>query len=388
MEDCQTSKTEAGLYIHVPFCESKCPYCDFNSVVVGDPTEPERYLTAVRHELALRWESELGCQLASTVYVGGGTPTVLDGHQLADLIAACRQCAQADAELTIEANPGTLDEGKLSATRLAGVNRLSLGIQSLDSSVLRTLGRIHSVRQARESYFSARQAGFNNIGVDLIFGIPGQEMEQWERTIREIVSWVPEHISTYSLTIEEGTEYWDRAHRGTMTPVADEVAAEMLERCMDVLTEAGYEHYEISNFALPGLRCRHNQLYWQDGDYLGLGAGAHSSIGGRRTWNEPEPAKYTALIEKRGSAVVGEENLPPRRRMGETLLLGLRMADGVDLAAVGRRYQSDVEEVFGEALSKLEEQGLMRREGSRVQLTRRGLMLANEAMMEFVEAEE
>jgi oxygen-independent coproporphyrinogen III oxidase len=380
---------QTALYVHFPFCIRKCLYCDFNSFA-GVNIPQTAYTEALVREMELRRNVLPEVVTASTLYLGGGTPSLLEPALLERIIDTASRLfsLEAAAEITIEANPGTVNRERLAAYRSAGVNRLSLGIQSFSEEMLTLLGRIHSVQEGIAAIAAARNAGFTNIGIDLIHSLPGQTPEKWQGELDLSVLFSPEHISAYGLTIEEGTPFHDMEHSGELTLPEDESAAEMFERTSEVLRKAGYDHYEISNFALPGFRSRHNQVYWQRGDYLGFGAGAHSFLTsppfGRRWKNTDKPKSY---IESMINGSAAEEDLSlvtEREARSETLFLGLRMLEGLD----GKRFCTDfgmtLEEAYPDELRNLLAKGLLEWRKGHLRLTARGLVVSNQVFIQFV----
>ncbi|MCS6862390.1 MAG: radical SAM family heme chaperone HemW [Abditibacteriales bacterium] len=384
--------TMLGLYIHIPFCEQRCPYCDFNTYAGVRAQLVEDYVDALRRELVAQLTPLARAErVVDTIFFGGGTPTFLSAAQLEGILQTVREsiAVRPNAEITLEANPSTvanpeLSPAKLEHLRRAGFNRLSIGVQSFDDACLRTLGRAHSAVEAKETFRLARLAGYDNINIDLMFAVPGQTMGSWQQTLTEAMALHPEHISAYCLTYEKATPFYRWRATGRLRPLSEDAEAEMFERAMDALTDAGYEHYEISNFARPGKRAQHNQIYWRGEEYVGAGAGAHGYLNGVRYWNEKLPQRYVARVSKEGRAIVGSERLSARARLGEALMLGLRLLDGVSLDAMTERFQLDPRDVFEREMRRLTAFGLVRQENGRLWLTRQGVLLANRVFMEFV----
>ncbi len=366
-----------GIYLHVPFCAAKCRYCDFLSFAGSDAGLRARYVEALRAEIRARGEG----QAADSVFFGGGTPSLLEPEEIASLLAALREAYQIlpDAEISMEANPGTVDAWKLSAYRSAGITRLSLGVQSFDDALLARIGRIHSARQAEEAAEAARAAGFENLNLDLIFALPGQSLADWERTLRRAIALAPEHVSFYALQIEEGTPLCEAVRRGEERPVPEETDRAMYHLALRLLAEAGYEPYEISNAAKPGFACRHNLKYWSFQDYMGLGLGAASFLNGVRLKNTEELSEYLA---GRFEAERHENSLSDS--MAEYLFTGLRKREGISLAAFEERFGRSVEEIHPGVLEKHLRSGLLERNGARVFLTERGLDLANTVLCDLI----
>ena len=333
----------AGLYLHIPFCRAKCIYCDFYS-----ETETHllpAFLSALTREIdAYRNHPAFSKLTFDTVYFGGGTPSLLAPEQVGGILQHLAQVFRFHEapELSLEANPGTAPVERLAGYRTAGVNRLTLGVQSFDDEELRTLSRIHSSTEAVDAVEHARAVGFDNIGLDLIFGIPGQTPSSWRATLSQALRLAPEHLSIYGLTYEPNTPLWRQWQQGQIQRCAEEREREYFLLAAELLTAAGYEHYEISNYALPGKRSKHNQHYWDHSAYLGLGPSAHSFDGRRRLWNVPSLTGYIDAVERGAGAVAGSEDLTLSMRRTETLLLGLRRSDGVDLASWQSVYGFDL----------------------------------------------
>ena len=380
-----------GLYVHIPFCERKCSYCDFNSGVYGPETR-ERYVFALLNDIL---SSPLAGTRAKSAFFGGGTPSVMPAAALARLMDALSETFHFDddAEITVECNPGTIasermagetTEAFLQLLRTAGINRLSFGVQSLDAGLLQTLGRIHSPEQAVESVHLAREAGFDNINVDLMFALPGQTHAQWAETLDGALTLEPEHISAYSLIVEPETPFalWDQQGRLPRCNEDDEAA--MYETVIQTLTSAGYEHYEVSAFARPGKRSVHNTIYWRNEEYLGFGVGAASYVDGERSTREGRLESYVQLAENGMDPTVSRERLDRRGRMGETMMMGLRILDGVNRGAFVERFGNDPCDEFAEEVATLSRQGLLEVTPGAIRLTYRGLFLGNEVWEAFI----
>jgi oxygen-independent coproporphyrinogen-3 oxidase len=317
-----------GLYVHIPFCPQRCPYCAF-TILTGHTAFYDRYVAAVCAEIG-SWQSLAHKGPLQTVFLGGGTPSLLDPvhvQQILDAATATFGIAP-EAEITLEANPTTADAQKFHAFRASGCNRLSLGVQSFNDTDLKTLGRWHSAADAETAYSAARRAGFANVNLDVIFSIPGTPRQHWQATVHKLLALAPEHISTYALTIEEGTRFARRHHQGRLTPVSEEDDAWAYAWVMETLTAAGYEHYEVSNFARPGCRSRHNWGYWHGADYLGVGLSAHSLLNGQRHWNRRALQAYLTAVEAGCAPCEGTERLDPVAARHERLWLQLRTCEG------------------------------------------------------------
>lgn len=372
-----------SLYIHVPFCRARCNYCDFNTYS-GLESLFVPYVEAVCREIAY-WGRGLA---AHTVYLGGGTPTVLPVPLLGRMLSACHRAFLLDegCEVSCEANPGTVSFQSLCALRALGVNRLSLGAQSFAAVELRLLGRIHSADEIVESVAQARRAGFNSVGLDLMYGLPGQNVYSWQRSLSRALALEPEHLSLYCLTVEEGTPLWSALERGRLASPDPDLAADMYELAAERLRREGYLHYELSNWARrESLTCRHNLTYWRNRPYLGFGAGAHSFYEGCRRWNVARPEEYIARTWEPPAAVEGREEISPRLEMAETMILGLRLVgEGVNLTEFARRFGRTPQEMYPQEVESLRGLGLLEWDDERMRLTPRAWLIANEVFRQFV----
>lgn len=376
-----------GVYVHVPFCVRKCYYCDFNSYSL-DRGAVEAYLQAVDREIAL-WERLLARRsdiAFDSLYIGGGTPTCLSGKDLSWLVRRLLEAFpfRKDAEVTCEANPGSSNWDKFARMREAGVNRLSIGVQSLDDALLLRLGRVHTADDVFETFDEARRAGFDNVNLDLMFALPGQSQSQWEETVRAVVALRPEHLSCYSLIIEEGTPFGDFHAAGKLGLPGEDAEYEMYAWVIDALGEAGYEHYEISNFALEGRRSVHNQIYWRSGRWLGLGPGAHGFWRRRRYANVRPPGGYNAALAGGRLPVEWARFVPADQEMDDVMIFGLRLLEGVSVDRFARRFGASPLDVYKEAIDRLVEEGLLEATPQHVRLTRRGLFVANRVFAAFL----
>jgi oxygen-independent coproporphyrinogen-3 oxidase len=364
--------------VHIPFCVAKCGYCDFASVpLTSGALGP--YIDALVQEIATA--PEAGSR-ASTVFFGGGTPSILQGGQLERVLAAVRAAfaVDPDAEITLEANPGTLDREKVAAWRALGVNRVSLGVQSLDDGLLARIGRRHTSREALAAYDLLRAGGFRNVGLDLIHGLPGQTAAQWRRDLARAIALGPEHLSLYALGVEEGTAFHRELRAGRLDLPPEEDVAEMLDAAGVLTAAAGFERYEISNWARSGFRCRHNLDCWSLGEYRGFGAGAHSFLRRPRPCrlaNECDPGSYARLMRERGDAIVLREEPAPRQLAGEAAMLALRTAAGLDKAAYVATHGAPWQELFPEAASLAAERGWLERDAGRLRLTPEGMLFSD-----------
>ncbi len=380
-----------SLYVHIPFCQRKCPYCDFNTYA-GLNRLFEPFTAALVQEIRLAGAAR-GRPPVKTLFLGGGTPTVLPIELLTHIIEACCTAFELlpDAEITSEANPGTVDIGRFAALRALGVNRLSMGVQSFDADELVFLGRIHSADEAVQAFQAARAAGFSNINLDFIYGLPDQSPATWQKTLRQAIALAPEHISLYALTIEEGTPFGEWAAAGRLAQPDPDLAADLYELADELLAAAGYVQYEISNWAkpvfplFPSLACRHNLTYWRNEEYLGFGPGAHSSEGGRR-WAAIRPVpEYIERITRGESAVDFVEEIDDQLAMGETMMLGLRLVqEGVTFERFAQRHGRLLQDVFGAEIERLRRSGLLEVLPDRVRLTRAARLVGNQVFAAFL----
>lgn len=372
-----------GLYLHIPFCSAICNYCNFNRGLL-DESLKQRYVDALIEEIRAAAEPHTSID---TIYFGGGTPSLLSGEEAARIIATCRAAFQLhdDHEITLEANPETVTEASLVAYRAAGVNRLSFGVQSFHDEELRRLGRLHSAWTARRALALARAAGFGNVSLDLMMWLPQQSVARWLESIDALIDAGPEHASLYLLEIYPNAPLKDDMARAGWSLAPDDDAAEMYLQGLARLDAAGYEQYEISNVARPGRRARHNVKYWQDGEWLGFGCGAHSTRGGTRWRNVAATMDYITRIAARAPVAVDRRVMRADERIEEALFTGLRLSDGLDLPAITARYGIDVWDRFGDALDRFVAADLVVHEPQkRLALTRSGMLLANEVMAVFL----
>ena len=412
--------TPLALYIHIPFCAVRCGYCDFNTYA-GLEGSFELYTAALAAEIR-RAGAARGCPAVRTIFIGGGTPTVLPPAHLARVLDACREAFDVDpnAEINSEANPGTVDQAHFAALLRMGVNRLSMGVQSFDDAELRWLGRIHSAAEAEAAFGAARATGFDNINLDFMFGLPGQDPATWARTLVRAINLHPEHLSLYSLTVEPGTPLAAQVSRGLAAEPDEDLSADLYLTACDALAAGGYEQYEISNWArcsdqgsgirnpesdvflrsprpqsgqssfeLPAssFQCRHNLVYWRNEPYLGFGAGAHSFAGERRWWNVKPVPEYIRRIEAGQSAEREGEAIDRLLAMGETMMLGLRLVqEGVEDVRFRARFGIGLDEAFGAEIAALVQRGLLERLSDRVRLTPDGKLLGNQVFAEFLPA--
>jgi oxygen-independent coproporphyrinogen-3 oxidase len=370
-----------SLYIHIPFCISKCIYCDFNSIVTKSQIVDE-YLNAIEQEL----QSTTGKRSFKTVFIGGGTPTALNETQLDRLLNIISKHVDVTnlKEYTIEVNPGTLSDEKVIIVKNSHVDRISIGIQSFNDRYLKLLGRIHSANEAKDIFLNLREKGFNNISIDLIYGYPAQTLNEWKKDLREYCKLDPEHISAYCLTYEQGTPIVEMTDSGTLQKLSEEDELKMYEFTNDFLRENDYNHYEISNFAKQDKECLHNTVYWENREYIGIGAGAFSYVNGERYCNIKSVKEYISSSRAKKRLICFSEKLPQKQRASEILIMALRMTSGISRKEFTKRSGFDLNELFEKQLNNLTQAGLINFDDERVKLTRKGLSVADSVMMEFV----
>jgi len=379
-----------GVYIHFPFCVTKCTYCAFVTRSY-DANGAARYLAALETELRHFPETcaavplEFATFQADTLYFGGGTPSRMTPSQLARLLLASRSVFDfaPDTEITLEVNPGDAEPERLEACRNLGINRLSLGVQSFFDRDLALAGRDHDAQAARRAVQMARRAGFDNLSLDLIAGLPGQTLTDWRTNLLEALALEPEHLSLYLLEVKEGTTLARQLAAGRLPLPDDDLAAEMYLLTLELLGEAGFEAYEISNFARPGYRARHNLKYWQDLPYAAFGVGAHGYDGGERYWNTDRLEDYFTAIDDRHHAVVARTRRTSHERWHEALMLGLRLDEGVDPGRLQSGYGVDLWRDYAAVIQELQAAGLLTVTDARLRLTPRGRLLANEVFVAF-----
>jgi oxygen-independent coproporphyrinogen III oxidase len=384
----QTNPVFSRLYLHIPWCLSKCGYCAFNSRPM-EPEKLEQTCDLLAREMELAAKAYPLNQPLRSLYFGGGTPSLLNPEQISRLI----KCSQAlfghtdSIEITLEANPGTVSQNSLTGYRRAGVKRLSIGMQSFDDHTLTLLERVHTAEQGRTAFKQARQAGFNAIGIDLICGLPQQTATDWQCTLTEALSLQPDHLSVYGLTIEESTPFAGRYPETSSELPDDDQTANMLEQADLLLTDAGYEHYEIANFAKPGYRSQHNCGYWLRDGYLGIGPGAHSFLRqdrGIRWGNQSDFETWAAAIQNNSLAATEQQELTRDDALSEYIFLGLRMADGISLNGFAKEFGERLEHRFPEAIHQLQKAGLLICSPERLSLTKRGMLLSNQVFVRFL----
>lgn len=393
-------KKELELYIHIPFCVKKCDYCDFLSFPADNRTQ-RRYVDAVQKEI-IYYGALYPDRKITTIFIGGGTPSWLDEEEIVRILHTVREAfaVEHDAEITIECNPGTATAHKLVRYREAGINRISIGLQSAHNEELALLGRIHTWEQFLKTYDLARKAGFSNINVDLMSALPGQTLETFSDTLKKVLALKPEHLSAYSLMIEEGTPFYERyredeKHREAGEPTEllpdEEQEYAVTKLTQRVLMEAGYHWYEVSNFAKPGYECRHNIGYWKRADYLGIGIGAASLIDNVRYANVRDLEEYCKECESlweelniRKTLCSSTEPVTREEQMEEFMFLGLRMTEGVSRAEFEQYFGITIEAVYGDVLRQLQKEGLLMKQEGRICLTERGMDVNNYVVEQFM----
>lgn len=410
-----------GLYLHIPFCAQKCPYCDFNTYA-GLDDYFQQTVDALCTEMQ-QWQERMSDRIFTTVFIGGGTPTILNRAQLTQIFTTIRRCfhLSTECEITCEANPGTVDQSKFDTLRSLGANRLSIGVQSFQTAELAFLGRIHNTTDVTAAFVAARNAGFDNINLDFIFGLPEQQPAAWQKTLEAALALEPEHLSLYSLIVEANTPLYHWVATGKVADTDDDLAAELYEMAITILRDAGYRHYEVSNWARntisPNqannpvdraetiLACEHNLIYWRNQDYLGIGPGAHSHLRipypdsstderNRNPYEEfrwgnrkPVPG-YVKRIERGESGIAFREEISSRLAMGETMMLGLRLLEeGVNFTQFHARHGTDLRDFFAKEIADLEGWGLILLDEKRVRLSERGIFLGNQVFSYFLPEE-
>ena len=372
------------LYLHIPFCSSKCFYCSFSSF--PDMQEiHDRYVAALLTQIgsSARQRSDSGLE---TLFIGGGTPTVLRTEKLVEIIQTCREhfSFSAQAEISIEANPGTIDRASLAMLRDCGVNRLSIGVQSFNDDDLQVLGRRHCAEKSIQSLEDARDAGFDNVSLDLMYGLPGQGFASWRANLQQAVKLRPQHLSLYQLSIEEGTGFSAQYRAGRLELPDDEEIIGMEQFTREYLGSHGIKHYEISNYARPGYECRHNIGYWENEEFVGYGAGAAGFVGGRRYKLITDPLRYCLAMESGGDAVEEDERLDTEASFRETVVMGLRLLRGVDKKRLFKRFGLRLDSQYGSILTELAGKGLLEENRDFLRLSARGRRFANQVMAELV----
>jgi oxygen-independent coproporphyrinogen III oxidase len=363
-----------SLYIHIPFCQRKCLYCDFNSFT--DLDLQDSYIDSLLMEL-----NNINQNRFETIFVGGGTPTILSVKNLEKLLTILSKFTA--SEYTIECNPGTLSTDKLSIMKDYGVNRLSIGLQAWQDNLLLSLGRIHNLKDFLTNYDLIRKYNFENINIDLMFGIPKQTFDNWSITLQEVIKLKPEHISSYSLILEEGTNFYKMYTEGKLSIIEEDTEAEMYSHTINLLNKNGYEHYEISNFSKPGYECRHNLTYWQDEEYYGAGAGAHSYINNVRYSNYRGIEEYI-MNSKKESPIEIKTIINSNDEMSEFMFLGLRLIKGIEKKRFEKRFGVDIYTIYEHQIKELIQNKLLIDDGPNLKLTFRGIEISNTVFVKFL----
>ena len=378
---------ELGIYVHIPFCKRKCSYCDFKSFSNIDEINQKKYVDALIKEI--QNSQNTNKYIVTTIYIGGGTPSFINETYIKDILQAIYKKWEIknDVEITIEVNPGTITKEKLEAYKNMGINRLSIGLQSTNNYLLNKIGRIHSYEEFIENYILARKIGFENINIDLMLALPEQNMEDLMQSVKKVINLNPEHISIYSLILEENTELWKKVKNKEENLVEDDLEREMYWKSKKAFEAAGYIHYEISNYAKPGFESKHNKNCWSQKQYLGFGIAAHSYLNGKRFYNVEDLNKYITNIEKnefKNNIIIEEENRTKEEIAKEYMMLGLRKIEGVSISEFQRKFELNPLFYFRFEISKLQEMDLIEVDLDNIRLTKKGLDLANIVFEEFI----
>ncbi|EHK2344289.1 radical SAM family heme chaperone HemW [Clostridium perfringens] len=372
-----------SLYIHIPFCAQKCLYCDFPSFARKDHLR-KAYIEALNKEIISLREKHNNLEI-NTIFIGGGTPSVLEADELECLLKEVAKLNMAkDIEYSMECNPGNLTEEKLEVMKKYGVNRISMGLQAKQDNLLKGLGRIHNYKTFKENFLLAKKVGFNNINVDLMFGLPNQRLNEWEETLREIISLEPAHISAYSLIIEEGTAFYNLYENDKLKLPTEEEERKMYHLAKKILEENGFNQYEISNYAKERKECRHNLAYWNMDNWIGVGSAAASYINGKRIKNISSVEEYINSINEKGEAVEEIINNSKNDNIEEFMFMGLRKINGIDENEFKNRFSMNINDVYGEILNKYIDEGLLIRESGRIFLSEKGIEISNIIMADFL----
>lgn len=369
-----------GLYIHIPFCEKKCYYCDFASYS-GKKALVVPYLNALAREI----ESKTRGRCFDTIFIGGGTPSYLSAGELEMLSDTLSKVARSeDCEFTMECNPGNITREKAEVLKAMGVNRISIGLQSSNDTLLMDIGRIHTFREFRENFLMLREAGFDNINIDIIYGLPGETLNMLAKTLDDTAQLKPEHISCYSLIIEENTQFYERKRRNNLSLPDEDTEEAMKDLVQTLLNEHGFMRYEISNYAKEGFECRHNKLYWEFGEYIGCGAAAHEFTGGFRRENIRTVEGYIRAIEDNGDPGLRVHENSREDSIEEFLFMGMRLVEGISLSSFKSRFSEDVMDIFGDVIRKHQKEGLLIIEGDRMRFSEKGMDLSNYVLSDMI----
>ncbi|WP_283688340.1 radical SAM family heme chaperone HemW [Clostridium perfringens] len=372
-----------SLYIHIPFCAQKCLYCDFPSFARKDHLR-KAYIEALNKEIISLREKYNNIEI-NTIFIGGGTPSVLEADELECLLKEVAKLNMAkDVEYSMECNPGNLTEEKLEVMKKYGVNRISMGLQAKQDNLLKGLGRIHNYKTFKENFLLGKKVGFNNINVDLMFGLPNQRLNEWEETLREIISLEPAHISAYSLIIEEGTAFYNLYENDKLKLPTEEEERKMYHLAKKILEENGFNQYEISNYAKEGKECRHNLAYWNMDNWIGVGSASASYMDGKRIKNISSVEEYINSINEKGEAIEEIINNSKNDNMEEFMFMGLRKINGIDENEFKNRFSMNINNVYGEIINKYIDEGLLIRESGRIFLSEKGIEISNIIMADFL----
>ena len=370
---------EIALYIHIPFCKQKCFYCDFLSFG-SEESKIDKYVDALCKEILMYKNYRF-----KSIFIGGGTPTYLSYKHLNKLKDSMNQINKSkDVEFTVEGNPGTFTEEKLQVLKDMGVNRLSIGLQAWQNELLKRIGRIHEIKDFVDSYNMARKLGFENINVDLMFGLPGQTMEMWKETLEEITKLNPEHISAYGLIIEEGTKFFKMYEEDELDLPDEDLERDMYRYCLELLNKKAYKQYEISNFSKENKECKHNLTYWELGEYVGCGLGAHGYVEKQRIENVSSMMRYIELLKNEIKPIEHRQISSKEDVIEEFMFLGLRKIKGIDKKEFKNKFNIDIESIYGEIIDKYKSQGLIEEEYDRIFLSKKGIEFSNIVMSDFI----
>lgn len=371
--------SDLGLYIHIPFCPYRCSYCDF-LLFTDRSNQIPLYVKTVVQDLKT-FSQEYADREIGSIYLGGGTPSLLSATQVDQILSAAFRnfSVSPTAEITLEVNPETVSLKKLAGYREAGVNRVSLGVQALEDSHLSSLGRWHTAEEAEKAFQWSRKAGFTNVNADLLFGFPNQTLSDWNQALRKIFSWNSEHLSAYTLQVEEKTAFGKAFRQGKLSLPSDNLQRDMYESLLDLTRRHGYSQYEISNFAKPGFSSLHNQIYWNNEEYIGIGLGAVSYVKKKRFRMTRNLSKYLSGAER----IVEQEILPVEEEMKETIMLRLRLRSGISRRSFKKRFEEDLKKIYRQPIERFEAMGLLEWKNGRLRLTRKSLFVSNEVLLAF-----
>ncbi len=375
-----------GLYVHIPFCAEKCYYCDFNSYKIKRNDEKKEYLLSLSKEMKL-YKNEFKDKQFTSIFLGGGTPSILNTEELEILMNSIFDNfnINSNAEITIECNPGTLNQDKLTKMKDLGINRLSIGLQTTKNKYLKNIGRIHTYEQFEKNYKQAIEVGFDNINIDLMYSLPNQTFEDWKETLGKIIDLNPKHISAYSLILEEDTKLYKMYEEDKFNPIDEEVDIKIYEYTINRLRENGYHQYEISNYAKEGYECKHNVLYWKCENYLGLGAGASGYINNTRYCNVENIEEYKDMIEMKKKPIQEKNDLTNKDKIEEYIIMALRMNEGININEFENKFNENFKQKYNHILEKLKNENLIEEQNNHIRFTQRGREISNSILIEFIE---